>query len=585
MGCVSIEMVFLVLSFITLIILVVCFDNERKTKVELQGFYPFLLVLFGCVFFYCLGSIVGLHIEIFAPAIVSNSSKDIGMAGLSIFAIGGSFLSSNIFNYLEKMNQIQSLPRYIYRFFIITDFFVWAVIFGIIISFVITIFIIESIVILISIILVLFMLVIILLIYIYRIYVLKILYVSNNDLYKKIYRDIKKDITIYTKYHKAGFFTKMIPDLINNNKLLSSEELSIINNYFDLLQSFTDNDNMKIGISILFIKYYYIFDLYFIDLCVIIKNILDSNDEIKLNNIYYEIIVSLISEIANSNVFFLEMHAYARLIGTLQSRYEVIKKIVYFNNIENSFSNTTIHLVEAMLFRSLVSIKHDNSSESNQKLVTVGLALCHVIIGEIEANFINYLFSNYSDHDRAFNEIIEYSRYIATRLIVRNGVIDLVSKYCLIVYLIAFYTLILHRRNEEAKINELGKNIYLNFIKDYTSMLSGAISEIIITLDKSLDEIDANLFNSFYLCDPFSREKEDVSFKFIAGLLVVIDVKTDEEKEEKKNQFELLIGTKMRNLTINKDNIEHAINTTINTWVYSDGMKEILNEYLENNKQ
>jgi hypothetical protein len=580
MGCIPIEMLFLVLSFIILIVLIVCFSIERKTKVEFQGFYPFLLILFGCVFFYCLGSIVGFHFEILTPALVSNSSKDIGMAGLSIFAIGGSFLSSNIFSYLEKMNQNQSLPEYVFRALVITDFITWSVIFGIAISFLLVVFVFESMSILIGYTFVLLLLIIILIIYIYNIYIKKIFYINDEDLFNKIFNDLDKDITIYDKYNKSGYFRNYIDDLMSRNIEPNEIMKSNIIRYIDKLNNFASKMKNRIGIYEKSLDYK-LFDKYYFDLSRIIISTVDvKNKAFWVMKYVTDIIYLEISTIANTNNFFLEMHAYARLIGTLQSRYKKIKDFVYFNNIEKSFNNTKIHLFEAVLFRSLVSINHDGSILCQQKLITSGLALCQNIVSEIYVNFTNYMYSSSSDKRKPFSEIIDYSRYLNSRLIIRNGSFNLDTKYCLLIYLLGFFVIILHPKDDEAILEDHDKTMYSNIISYYKQFLSGSIDNIIIGLDESLNEIDAKLFNSFYLWDPFNRDNEDVSFKFIAGLIVAIDIRTNENVEDKKKQFKLLIESKMINITINKDNIIKAIQVTINTWVYSYEMKTILNDYL-----
>lgn len=580
MGCVHIEEIFLVLSLVVLIVLIACFINELKTKVEFQGFYPFLLMLFGCIFFYCLGSFFGFYLEIYEPTIVSNSSKDIGMAGLSIFAIGGSFLSSNIFGYLEKMNQMRSLPRYLFRVLVITDFITWSVIFGIAISFTLVILAIESMTILLSFIFVLILLIVILLIYIYRIYLQKEFYINEEDMFKKIYKDMDKNITVYNKYYDSGFFRDYIDNVVSRNIEPNEIMKEHIINYISKLKNFSSKILKKIGLYEKNMEYE-LFDKYYYDLSRIIVSTIDAkNDSYWVINYIGEVINSEIRTIANTNHFFLEMSAYRKLIDTLQARYDRLSNYICFNN---NFDNQTIRLIEEMKYQSLISIANDGEFEI--KKITFSLALVGVLITRITTLFCNDMFSESQDQTNAFNNIKSYSNYLKDYLITKYGSFSLGNVYSLLVFIIGIYALVVNSRQfisldqkiDEDKLYEIKDS----YVKHYTSMLEESINDIIIKLDGSLDEIDANLFNSFYCWNLF----EDVSFKFIAGLLVVIDIKTEKDTKEKKKQFELLVVSKMRNIKISKKNIEDAIDRTKNTWVYSDDMKKILNEFLNNNKQ
>jgi hypothetical protein len=588
MGETEIILYYFILATVTFFIVLPCFIVELRVKAIFNQLFPFVLVVLGIVMFYCIGYFVGLKLDSLCPPSFPNSSKDIGFAGLSIFAIGGSFLTSNITQYLKSLSEIENLPNYFFKAYLITDFVSWAIIFGIAVSFITVVFILETLPILTGFISVLILLMLLLLLYIFIIFILKPQVMDFNSVLNRVFFDIDKDPTIYEKYYYSGFFRSFISKIFSKDFEPSAAENESIQKHQKIMNSFATPYDGKIG------KYkkqmnFKLFQLYLNDLSKILVSIIDNKKDVYwIDNQILSIIDTEIKIIVNTFHFYLQMHAYSYLLGSLLSQFDNINDLIFNINKTKNFDKPIFKLIDYIDFHSSISIKQ-NYEHKRLYILTYQLALLEVLSSHISANYCNYLFSESADYSDKFKETMEYSRYILEHFF-SHFPSELKDNVAVIVYLIGMYALLMNStqfRSWDVSIHENWKDkIKGDIIVRYLNLdvINKGITLIIEDLDKSLDVIDPYLFNSLYNWG-FDKN-QDSSFKFIAGLLVIIDKKRNQNEDFKK-----LTQYAMRNLTFSDEQITSAINKTLKVddngkqifWEYSPEMIKVLNEYKSKN--
>ena len=556
--------------------------NLQKNSTQRLGMLYGMKICIS-LFLFCIGYETGLLSKLIIEKV---SLSNFSIVCISILAIGGT-----IFNFVVEQGSKSklSIPSYLKLYIWKTDALTYEICFGIPLALLMIIFDFTA-QFTIGIIFVLFFCIISFLYILFYNYI----FLQSKNITKTIWDVVSFDITtdkrVYYDYNESCFFTNCLKGLLTSTNNIQSTDKEFFKGFVELVSIHATPVYDKIGSkSTNFdrdLLTYYLHD--FIDIYRYGLKTLRPKDEDDWR-IYQlrDFVRQMILNCKKYNDYYLMIWVYGYIIGVSMRDYGLVIPILDTSKPSSKIDHVMKLFIPDNLFYDNIS-NHKNNAFID---VTYLLAIISCIMSTINMYFCNDIYNEFDDKTTEIETTIEYFKYVSRLL--AEYYKHFLSKYiCIPVYIIASFVLLLNSlqfRTWEVKpppqiescVSSLVKNSLIKLIiynkKDFLNNVDDSLSDFYYENNVPL------LFKSIYSWrDLISDEK--VYFEFIVGFIVIIDLKND-TYTEKELMFNSLTSTTFKHIDNSQECINNAIHKTINTWNYSEDMKEILRNYLDKFKE